>query len=347
LNERDRLKRVLEDLAFTERCYCENDVDLEPVTEELEGTEDADDLGVLDERHQGDSPEQAPTEERHKSDAAGADEHSLRMQPPRTDLRISQFEIGKPLGRGMFGQVYLARHRTSNFICALKVISKAACASDGAEKLVLRELEVHQNMRHANILRFYAWFHNKISIYLILEYAPNGDLYSKLKTQPHGRFKEPDAARYITQMAEALRYMHRKNVIYRDIKPENILLGFRNEIKLADFGWSVHSESGFRSTVCGTLDYLSPEVAVMMLKPGQTDQWYTNAIDKWSLGVLTFGMLVGKPPFETKSIKTTEKKIANFDGCIKFPKYVSREAEDFVLQVSEAELFDVRGAADE
>jgi aurora kinase len=135
-------------------------------------------------------------------------------------------------------------------------------------------------------------------------------------------------------MAEALRYMHRKNVIHRDIKPENILLGFRNDIKLADFGWSVHSESGFRSTVCGTLDYLSPEVAVMMLKPGQTDRWYTNAIDLWSLGVLTYEMLVGKPPFETKSIKATEKKITNFDGKIKIPKYVCRDAENFVLQVS-------------
>jgi aurora kinase len=186
-SERDRLKKVLEDLAIAERRYRENDVDLEPVTEEPEGTGAADDLIALDERHQRDSPELAATEERHKSDAAGSNEHSLRMQPPRTDLRISHFEIGKPLGRGMFGQVYLARHRTSNFICALKVISKAACASEGEEKLVRRELEVHQNMRHTNILRFYAWFHNKISIYLILEYAPNGDLYSKLKNQPHGR----------------------------------------------------------------------------------------------------------------------------------------------------------------
>ncbi|KAF2692173.1 kinase-like protein [Lentithecium fluviatile CBS 122367] len=229
--------------------------------------------------------------------------------------------------------VNLARHRATHYICALKIVSKSLCASTEEEKLIRRELEVHQIMRHANILRFYSWFHNKTSIYLILEYEPSSDLYSKLKKQPNGRFKEHDAARYVTQLAEALRYMHKKHVIHRDIKPENILLGFRNEIKLADFGWSVHSESGFRSTVCGTLDYLSPEVAVMMLKPGQTNRWYTNAIDLWSLGVLTYEMLAGKPPFETKSIKATEKKIANFKGKIKFPKHVSKGAEEFILQL--------------
>lgn len=275
----------------------------------------------------------ANTSENAPDDTVATPPDSLHIQPPHEDLRISQFEIGKSLGRGNFGQVYLARHRATNYICALKVISKQQCASAESEKLFRRELEVHQMMRHANILRFHSWFHDKKSIYLVLEYAPNGDLFLKLKEQPNNHFKEPEAARYIAQLAKALRYMHRKNVIHRDIKPENIMLGYRNEIKLADFGWCVHSESGFRSTVCGTVDYLSPEVAVMMLKPGQTKKWYTNAIGLWSLGVLTYEMLVGKPPFEEKSLQATSKTIANFKGKIKFPKHVSKVAETFIAQV--------------
>jgi aurora kinase len=122
---------------------------------------------------------------------------------------------------------------------------------------------------------------------------------------------------------------------FTDIKPENILLGLHNEIKLADFGYSVHSSSSHRSTICGTLDYLSPEVAVMMLNPGKDEMYYTNAIDQWSLGVLTYELLVGKPPFEMKSAKATQTKIARWNGKeMKFPSYISKEAEDFILQVS-------------
>jgi aurora kinase len=135
-------------------------------------------------------------------------------------------------------------------------------------------------------------------------------------------------------MAEALRHMHSKNIIHRDIKPENILLGLHHEIKLADFGYSVHSESGFRSTVCGTLDYLSPEVATMLLKPGKSKSFYTMAIDQWSLGVLTYELLVGKPPFEMKTMEKTQKKIAGFKGKgIKFPAYVSKEAEGLIQEL--------------
>jgi aurora kinase len=123
--------------------------------------------------------------------------------------------------------------------------------------------------------------------------------------------------------------------MHLDVKPENILLGFHSEIKLTDFGYSVHSESGFRSTVCGTLDHLSPEVAVMLLKLGKSQEFYTNAIDQWSLGVLTYELLVGKPPFEMKDAKGTQKRIANFEGKgIKFPGHVSRGDEELIREVS-------------
>lgn len=92
---------------------------------------------------------------------------------------------------------------------------------------------------HPNILRLYGYFYDSKRVYLILEYAAKGELYKHL--QKHTRFNEETAAGYICQMAEALTYLHRKNVIHRDIKPENLLLGMNGELKIADFGWSVHA----------------------------------------------------------------------------------------------------------
>jgi aurora kinase len=254
---------------------------------------------------------------------------------PHPTLTAHDFELGGTLGRGKFGRIYLARHLTTSYICALKIISKAQASTEEEETLIRREVEIHSNLAHKNILKLLSWFHDEKSIYLVLEFAPGGSLYSKMDKQPKGRFTKHQTAAYIAQITSAIRYMHSKNIMHRDIKPENILLGFHSEIKLADFGYSVHSESGFRSTVCGTVDYLSPEVAVMLLKPGKSQEYYTKAIDQWSLGVLTYELLVGKPPFEMKTEKGTQKKIANFKGKgIKFPGHVSKEAEELIREVS-------------
>lgn len=116
------------------------------------------------------------------------------------------------------------------------------------------------NCRHPNILRLYTWFHDESKIYLALELASEGELYKHLQNAPNGRFPENRAARYTYQVADALNYCHLSNVIHRDLKPENILLTCGDQLKLADFGWSAHTPSNQRKTMCGTLDYLPPEM---------------------------------------------------------------------------------------
>jgi aurora kinase len=199
---------------------------------------------------------------------------------PHPSLTARDFEVGGTLGRRKFGRVYLARHLTTDYMCALKIISKVQAATQEEEKLIHCELEIHQKLAHGNTLKLLFWFHDDESVYLVLKFAPGGSLYSRMKKQTRGRFTEQQTTIYIAQLTSALRYMHSKNIMHRDIKPENILLGFYGEIKLVNFGYSVHSESDFRSTVCGTLDYLSSEVTVMMLKPGMSGGWYTKAIDE-------------------------------------------------------------------
>ena len=138
----------------------------------------------------------------------------------------------------------------------------------------------------------YGFFNDAEKIYLILEYSPGGELYKELKEK--GKFEEARAARYIIQVIRAFKYMHSKDVIHRDLKPEN-LLDCMGTIKLADFGWSVHAPSNRRQTMCGTLDYLPPEMV------SQRRTAYDKSIDIWGLGILTYEFCVGKPPFESPS----------------------------------------------
>ncbi|KAK5663919.1 hypothetical protein OQA88_130 [Cercophora sp. LCS_1] len=240
-------------------------------------------------------------------------------------FHLGMFEIGRPLGKGKFGRVYLARERSSNFICALKVLYKSELQhGSGVEKQVRREIEIQSNLRHPNILKLYGHFHDSKRIFLILEFAGKGELYKHLRKE--NRFPEWKAAQYIAQMASALRYLHRKHVIHRDIKPENILMGIHGEIKISDFGWSVHAPNNRRATLCGTLDYLPPE----MIRSGSKDNWYNEKVDLWSLGVLTYEFLVGEAPFEDTPIMT-QKRIARADMTI--PEWVSKEAKDLIKKL--------------
>ena len=246
-------------------------------------------------------------------------------QPTPKPFHLGMFEIGKPLGKGKFGRVYLARERSGQFICALKVLHKSELQQGKVEKQVRREIEIQSNLRHPNILRLYGHFHDSKRIFLILEFAGKGELYKHLRKE--NKFPEWKAAQYIAQMAAALKYLHKKHVMHRDIKPENILLGIHGELKIADFGWSVHAPNNRRNTMCGTLDYLPPE----MIKPGSAENFYNEKVDLWSLGVLTYEFLVGEAPFEDTPVMT-QRRIAR--GEMTVPSFVSAEAKDLIKRVS-------------
>ncbi|XP_062261675.1 aurora kinase A [Platichthys flesus] len=236
---------------------------------------------------------------------------------------LENFDIGRPLGKGKFGNVYLARERQSKFILALKVLFKKQLEKAGVEHQLRREVEIQSHLRHPNILRLYGYFHDTSRVYLILEFAPRGELYGEL--QRCGKFPEDRSATYIMELADALNYCHTKKVIHRDIKPENLLLGANGELKIADFGWSVHTPSSRRSTLCGTLDYLPPEMI-----EGKT---HDEKVDLWSLGVLCYEFLVGKPPFETKSHDDTYRRISRVEYTYPAHFDISDGAKHLVAQL--------------
>ncbi|XP_069740722.1 aurora kinase C-like isoform X2 [Narcine bancroftii] len=234
---------------------------------------------------------------------------------------LDDFDIGRPLGKGKFGNVYLARERQSRFILALKVLFKSQLEKAGVEHQLRREVEIQSHLRHPNILRLFGYFHDVSKVYLILEYAPHGELYKQL--QKCGKFDDGRSATYMSELADALLYCHSKKVIHRDIKPENLLLGVNGELKIADFGWSVHAPGSRRSTLCGTLDYLPPEMI--------EGKMHDENVDLWSLGVLCYEFLVGHPPFEAVDRQTTFRKISKVD--LDFPSFLSEGAKDLISRL--------------
>jgi hypothetical protein len=234
---------------------------------------------------------------------------------------LNDFEIGKPLGRGKFGTVYLAREKKTKYIVALKVLQKSQLLKAGVEHQLRREIEIQSHLRNRNILRMYGYFYDQKRIYLILEYSPGGELYKKLTSK--GRFSERVSAKYISDLSQALKFCHSKHVIHRDIKPENLLVGAKGEIKIADFGWSVHAPTSRRNTLCGTLDYLPPE----MVEGREHDEM----VDVWSLGVLLYEFLVGSPPFEAEGHTATYRRISRVD--LRFPPEVPIDAQDLISRL--------------
>ncbi|XP_074594070.1 aurora kinase C-like [Brevipalpus obovatus] len=219
----------------------------------------------------------------------------------------NDFHIGLSLGKGRFGDVYLSREIKSNYVVAIKVLSKSEIIRRNLLHQLRREIEIQAHLRHENILRLFGYFHDASDVCLVLEYAPNGQLYKVLEKK--GRFDNETAAVYIYQVVDALKYCHARHIIHRDIKPENILIGYHGKLKIADFGSTVYSPSTRRRTLLGSLDYLPPEIV--------SHQPYDGKVDNWCLGVLAYEFLTGKPPFHSDEATKTYQKIR--DVVYSFP----------------------------
>ncbi|CAI2353345.1 unnamed protein product [Caenorhabditis sp. 36 PRJEB53466] len=221
---------------------------------------------------------------------------------------LDDFDVGRPLGKGKFGNVFISREKRTRRIIALKFSSK-------------------YHLRHANILTLYGYFHDDKRVFVMLDYASRGELFNVLQAQPGHKISEVIAARFVRQLANALKYCHSKGVIHRDIKPENLLLDGKLNLKLADFGWSVVADHSKRHTLCGTMDYLAPEMV--------SNQPHDFAVDIWAIGILLYEMLVGYAPF---AHQTGDKLIARIKECrIYIPSCVSDGASHLIKAIIKKE----------
>eukprot|EP00927_Polykrikos_kofoidii_P087152 TRINITY_DN9968_c0_g1_i1.p1 TRINITY_DN9968_c0_g1~~TRINITY_DN9968_c0_g1_i1.p1 ORF type:complete len:743 (-),score=110.67 TRINITY_DN9968_c0_g1_i1:64-2292(-) len=209
---------------------------------------------------------------------------ALPATAKRPDL--CDFLILEKLGEGSVGTVIKVRHKVSNSVYALKVVEKRRVLEHDLGTQLMQEVKTQLTVVHPNILRCLDYFEDNSACYLVLEYAEGGDLYQLLKRER--LLCEPDAGHIFAQVADGLGCLHNIGIIHRDLKPENILLSEDLHVKVCDFGWCAKAKG--RTTFCGTLCMLAPEMVA--------GRAYDGKVDVWAMGVVLFEMLAGFSPFD-------------------------------------------------
>jgi hypothetical protein len=207
-----------------------------------------------------------------------------------TGIAIDQLERGRTIGLGSYGKVMLVRHASSGVPYALKCLNRRLVVAHNQQRAVARERTVMAHVSHPFCARLVGTFKDATAVYLLLEWCPGGELLRHLPKTPGRGLPEPAAAFYVACAALALEHLHAQNVLYRDIKPENCLLDATGYLKLCDFGFAKQvGLGGVAHTVCGTPDFMAPEVV--------RGSGHTRLADVWSWGVLAFELVAGQPPF--------------------------------------------------
>ena len=221
-------------------------------------------------------------------------------------LSLDSFELKGHIGKGMTGRVYLARHKPSSSLCALKVIIKSRMLQLEEVEHVLAEGQVLSELSSPFCVLLLGSFQDAHALYLAFEYAPGGDMWHHVhrrRRSGKGPLSERTARYYIASTVLAIEAVHSMGFVYRDLKPENLLLDAKGRLKLADMGFCSRLAPGARApTICGTPDYISPELI--------SSRGCTRAADLWSLGVLLYELLSGKAPFKSPTTLMTYTKIA-------------------------------------
>lgn len=238
--------------------------------------------------------------------------------------KIEDYEILEHLGKGGFAHVYRARCCRTNLFVAIKMIDKALMANAGMIGRVRQEVIIHSRLKHPAILELYTFFEDAHYVYLVLELAHNGELAKHFKLGTRG-LSEKAAADVFRQVLSGVLYLHAHNIIHRDLSLNNLLLTKDLNVKIADFGLAtqLNGPDEKHVTMCGTPNYISPEVA--------SREVHGLPADVWGLGCMLYTLLVGKPPFHTQHIKTTLNKVINADYTI--PPDLSVQAQDLLQKL--------------
>ncbi|NXU52296.1 DCLK3 kinase, partial [Turnix velox] len=245
----------------------------------------------------------------------------------RSDVE-KHYEIGRTIGDGNFAVVKECRHCDSNQIYAMKIVDKSKLK--GKEDMMESEILIIRSLSHPNIVSLMEVYETEAEIYLILEYVPGGDLFDAIIESV--KFTEHDAAVMITDLCEALVYIHSKNIVHRDLKPENLLVQHNSDksttLKLADFGLAkLVTKPIF--TVCGTPTYVAPEILA--------EKGYGLEVDMWAAGVILYILLCGFPPFRSQDRDQEELfqiiQLGHYEFLSPYWDNISAAAKDLITRL--------------
>ncbi|XP_047422475.1 serine/threonine-protein kinase PLK4 [Sciurus carolinensis] len=238
--------------------------------------------------------------------------------------KIEDFKVGNLLGKGSFAGVYRAESIHTGLEVAIKMIDKKAMYKAGMVQRVQNEVKIHCQLKHPSILELYNYFEDNNYVYLVLEMCHNGEMnrYLKNRMKP---FSENEARHFMHQIITGMLYLHSHGILHRDLTLSNLLLTRNMNIKIADFGLATQLKMPHEKhyTLCGTPNYISPEIA--------TRSAHGLESDVWSLGCMFYTLLIGRPPFDTDTVKNTLNKVVLAD--YEMPTFLSREAKDLIHQL--------------
>jgi len=242
---------------------------------------------------------------------------------------MDDYEFEDDLGTGSFSIVRKIVSKTTGKAFACKIIDKKSIGYDlKAKKRLASEVGILKTMSHPNIIPLHDVIETTDKLYLIMDLVDGGELFDKIVQK--GFYSEADACKVVTKVVNAVKYLHDQKIAHRDLKPENLLLkkGDDTEVMLSDFGLSrILGEESMASTACGTPYYVAPEVLLA--------QGYREEVDMWSIGVITYFLLAGFPPFMAESLPEIVELIVKCDYNFPAPYWneVSAEAKDFVKKL--------------
>ncbi|KAH1003233.1 hypothetical protein HUJ05_011166 [Dendroctonus ponderosae] len=234
-------------------------------------------------------------------------------------VRVGYYELEKTIGKGNFAVVKLATHIVTSTKVAIKIIDKSALDEENLTK-IFRETAILKRLRHPHITKLYQLMETKQTIYMVTEYASNGEIFDHLVAK--GRMAEPEAKRVFSQIVAAVAYCHSQGVVHRDLKAENLLLDHNLNIKLADFGFSNQfSEGNLLSTFCGSPPYAAPELFRGL-------QYDGRRADIWSLGVVLYVLVCGSLPFDGHTLQALRNVV--MEGKFRIPYFMSQDCERLI-----------------
>jgi polo-like kinase 1 len=236
------------------------------------------------------------------------------------------YSKGKQIGKGGFAKWYEFTNLDNKRIYAAKVIHKSNLTRSRAKQKLMSEIKIHRSLNHQYVANFEHFFEDSEWVYILLELCHNQTMNELLKRRK--RLHEIEVQWWTLQIISALKYLHGHRVIHRDIKLGNLFISNKMEIKLGDFGLAtkLDFDGEKKRTIWGTPNYIAPEVI-----EGKTGHSYE--VDIWSLGVVIYTLLIGKPPFETSNVKKTYSRIKN--NSYTFPDHVqiSDAAKDLIKRI--------------
>jgi polo-like kinase 1 len=249
-----------------------------------------------------------------------------RISTVSGETAVRKYSKGKLLGKGGFAKCYEFVNLDNKKVLASKVILKSSLTKSRAKQKLLSEIKIHRSLHHPNVVQFEHVFEDSENVYILLELCTNQTLNDLLKRRK--RLHELEVQSYTAQLVNAMKYLHQNRIIHRDLKLGNLFLNEKMELKAADFGLATKLEfdGEKKRTICGTPNYIAPEIL-----DGKIGHSYE--VDIWSIGVIIYTLIIGKPPFETPDVKTTYKKIRmnNYSFPENFP--ISEAAKNLITKI--------------